>query len=269
MNIMLHPAIDPVALRLGPIQIYWYGIMYLLGFIGAFWLCNHRRTAVPQPWETQEILDLAFYVAVGVIFGGSVGYWLFYHPDFLIEDPLQVLRFWERGRSFHGGLLGVVIALWLFGRWRQRRLLEIGDFILPAVPIGLATGRLGNFINGELWGRATTVPWGMVFKDAGALTRHPSQLYEIGLEGILLFIILQWYIRKPRPAGATSALFLVCYGVFRFFVEFFREPDSHTGFIGFGLTMGQVLSIPMILAGLSIFLYAMRHVVRGSECSNI
>ena len=255
---MLYPAIDPVALRLGPLQIHWYGVMYLLGFMGAFGVCYRHRLQQLRAWETQEILDLVFYIAVGVIFGGSLGYWLFYEPQLFIEDPLRVFRFWEPGRSFHGGLLGVMIAIWLFGHLRKRRFLEICDFIVPGVPIGLATGRIGNFINGELWGRPTNMPWGMVFPNADALPRHPSQLYEVGLEGILLFIILQWYIKMPKPRGATSALFLACYGLFRFMVEFFREPDSHQGFLSFGLTMGQILSVPMVLVGLSILFYTTR-----------
>ncbi len=252
---MLYPIIDPVALRLGPIQIHWYGIMYLLGFIGAFGECYRRRNKVVRSWEVQEILDLVFYIAVGVIFGGALGYWLFYEPHLLLADPFRILRFWEPGRSFHGGLLGVMVAVLLFCHLRQRRFLEVCDFIVPAVPIGLATGRLGNFINGELWGRITHMPWGIVFPNADALPRHPSQLYEFGTEGVLLFIILQWYIRKPRPQGATAALFFACYGIFRFIIEFFREPDSHQGFIGFGLTMGQILSSPMILVGLGVLFY--------------
>jgi len=254
---MLYPVVDPIAIRLGPIQIYWYGLMYLLGFIGALWVCYYRRNRVVKTWEMQEILDLVFYIAIGVIFGGSLGYWLFYEPSFLLEDPWRVLRFWEPGRSFHGGLLGVIIVILLFCYLRRRRFLEVCDFIVPGVPIGLATGRLGNFINGELWGRITDMPWGMVFPHVDPLPRHPSQLYELGLEGVLLFIILQWYIQKPRPLGAASALFCVCYGVFRFMVEFFREPDSHQEFIRFGLTMGQMLSLPMILVGMGILFYTM------------
>ncbi len=249
--------IDPIALKFGPITIYWYGLMYLIGFLGAFGCCYQSRLAQSTPWKTDEIMDLFFYAAWGVILGGTWGYLLFYDPQMFLQDPLRALRFWEAGRSFHGGLLGVVIALMIFARVHKRALLDIGDFIAPAVPIGLATGRVGNFINGELWGRVTDMPWGIVFPGAGSLPRHPSQLYEFGTEGVGLFIILYWYTRKPRPRGAASGLFLAGYGVFRFLVEFFREPDADQGYLALGwVTKGQVLSLPMILIGLVILFYA-------------
>lgn len=256
---LIFPNIDPIAVKIGPINIYWYGVMYLIGFAAAYWLCYRRRTIVQPPWTKDEIIDLFFYGAVGVIFGGTWGYILFYEPQTFITDPLRALRFWEAGRSFHGGLIGVIVAVWIYALVHKRKFWAICDFVAPVVPIGLATGRLGNFINAELWGRVTDVPWGMVFPNAGNLPRHPSQLYEFALEGVLLFIILQWYSQKPRPIGSVSGLFLLGYGLFRFIVEFFREPDVAQGFVAFDwLTRGQELSLPMILVGAFIMLFAIR-----------
>ncbi len=250
---LTYPDINPVALHLGSFTIHWYGVMYLLGFIGAFFYCYRRRLVQPTPFETDEVLDLIFYVTVGVIFGGTWGYLIFYEPHFLAADPLKALRFWEPGRSFHGGLLGVIIAVLVFCKVHRRHFWEVTDFIAPAIPIGIATGRIGNFINGELWGRVTTVPWGMVFPHAGTVARHPSQWYEFGLEGVALFIILHLYSKHPRRPGAISGMFLAVYGMMRFFIEFFREPDLNRGFIAFGwVTMGQALSAMMIVAGLFI-----------------
>lgn len=246
---LTYPQIDAVAFSLGPLAVRWYGIMYLLGFLLAFWYCLAHRDRANPPWSKELIADLVFYAALGVIFGGSLGYWLLYEPDKLWSDPLILFKFWLPGRSFHGGLIGVVIALWIFAHIHHRRFLEITDFIAPAVPLGLGLGRIGNFLNAELWGRITTVPWGMMFPNAGPLPRHPSQLYEFLLEGVLLFLILFLYTRKPRPIGTVSGLFALCYGIFRFVVEFFREPDQ--GFLVWdGLSMGQILSLPMILIGI-------------------
>jgi phosphatidylglycerol:prolipoprotein diacylglycerol transferase len=255
---VIYPDINPVAIQIGPLVIYWYGIMYLIGFVGAFWLCWSRRNINQSiPWTADDLVNLFFYGAIGVIFGGTWGELLFYEPHTLVENPIRLLQFWERGRSFHGGLLGVIIAILIYCYYSQRHFWEVMDFVVPAVPIGLATGRLGNFINGELWGRITEVPWAMVFPHTGEYPRHPSQLYEFALEGVLLFIILFLYSKKPRPPGAVSGLFLVCYGLFRSFIEFFREPEMGHDFVAFGwITIGQLLSMPMILVGLFILFYA-------------
>jgi len=253
-------AFDPILVKAGPFVVYWYGMMYLIGFLGAYAYCDYARLKQTNPWASDDIMDLFFYGALGVIFGGTWGYLILYDPHVLLSDPLRALRFWEAGRSFHGGLLGVLLALFIFARRRQRSFWEVTDFIAPAVPIGIATGRFGNFMNGELWGRVSDVPWAMIFPEAGALPRHPSQLYELGLEGIVLFIILQCYIRTPKPQAAVSGLFMLGYGVMRFIVEFFREPDIGQGFIAWGwITKGQILSIPMILIGLLILVYAYRY----------
>ena len=218
---LTYPNINPVALSIGPLSIRWYGIMYVLGFLGAFWVCVYRGKTKPRPWTFEEVSDLLFYCAVGVIFGGTIGYILFYDPSRVLTEPLSLLKFWEPGRSFHGGLLGVVLAVVVFAKVHHRRFLEIGDLLAPAVPVGLATGRIGNFMNGELWGRVTDLPWGMVFPHAGALPRHPSQLYEFLLEGVVLFLILFFYSRKEHKEGILTGLFLLLYGIFRFFIEYF------------------------------------------------
>lgn len=250
---MLHyPHINPIAFQIGPLKVHWYGLMYLLGFISAWllglWRIKHHPSY--RDWTADQVVDLIFYAALGVIIGGRVGYVLLYDFDNFVQQPLMLFKVWEGGMSFHGGLLGVTLAMLLFS-WRTRRnLFDITDFIAPLVPIGLAAGRLGNFINDELWGRVTSVPWGMVFPNAGPLPRHPSQLYEFLLEGVALFVLLWCFAKKPRPRFAVSALFLFGYGVFRFFVEFFREPDPQRGFLAWGwLTEGQLLSAPMIIVG--------------------
>jgi phosphatidylglycerol:prolipoprotein diacylglycerol transferase len=243
-----YPHIDPVAIRIGPLKVHWYGLMYLFGFVGAWGLARYR--AGRYGWRAEEIDDLVFYGALGVVLGGRIGYMLFYNLPLLIRDPLSLLRVWEGGMSFHGGLLGVLVAMGLFAKKYSRAYFEVTDFIAPLVPVGLFCGRIGNFINGELWGKVTDLPWGMVFPLAGPLPRHPSQLYEAFLEGVVLFSVLWLYSAKPRPRPAVSGMFLVLYGSFRFLVEFIREPDAHIGYLAFGwLTMGQVLSLPMILAG--------------------
>lgn len=253
-----YPHIDPVAIQIGPLKVHWYGLMYLFGFLGA-WILAQRR-AGKLGWRREEIDDLVFYSAFGVVLGGRSGYMLFYNLAALAYDPLSFFRVWEGGMSFHGGLVGVLVAMGLFARKYKRAFFEITDFIAPLVPIGLFFGRIGNFINGELWGKVTNLPWGMVFPAAGHLPRHPSQLYEALLEGIVLFAVLWLYSAKTRPQMAVSGLFLFLYGTFRFLVEFIREPDAHIGYLAFGwLTMGQVLSFPMIAAGLLLLALAYQH----------
>jgi len=259
--VLHYPDIDPVAVHLGPLKIHWYGLMYLLGFAAAWWLGRRRLRLFPQ-LSAQDLSDLVFYAALGVILGGRLGYILFYDFGAYLAEPLNMLKVWQGGMSFHGGLIGVITAMALFAHRRGRRFFEIADFTAPLIPLGLGAGRLGNFINGELWGRVTDVPWAMVFPDprAGGLPRHPSQLYEMLLEGVLLFVVLWLYARKPRPTMAVSALFLLGYGSFRFLVEFARTPDEQLGFLAGGwLTMGQLLCLPMLAAGAVLWWLAHRH----------
>ncbi|QAA94097.1 prolipoprotein diacylglyceryl transferase [Pollutimonas thiosulfatoxidans] len=254
-----YPQIDPVALQIGPIAIHWYGLMYLIGF-ALVWILGRWRIAHGKTDLTlRDLEDLIFYCVLGVVIGGRLGYVLFYKPGDYLHKPLEVLYLWEGGMSFHGGLVGVIVVLMLFARKRNKSLLEVGDFIAPLIPLGLGAGRLGNFINGELWGRPTDVPWAMVFPQSGdGLARHPSQLYEMGLEGFALFALVWWFARKPRRTGQVSAVFLAGYGVFRFLVEYTREPDYYLGLLAGGLTMGQLLSLPMIAAGILIFVLSSR-----------
>lgn len=253
-----YPHIDPVAFSLGPIQVHWYGLMYLLGFTAAWWLGNRRAKQPNSGWTPQQVSDLIFYGAVGVIIGGRVGYALFYDFANVVVAPWRIVMLQQGGMSFHGGAIGVLVAIALFARKSDKRFFSAMDFGVPMVPIGLGAGRIGNFINGELWGRATDVPWAMVFPyDSLQLARHPSQLYQALGEGFLLFLLLWLYARKPRPMGAITGLFGVGYGISRFIVEFFREPDAHIGYIAFDwLTMGQLLSIPLVLIGVGLMLWA-------------
>jgi len=245
------PEVDPVAFALGPVQVHWYGLMYLAAFAGAWWLAMQRSQRAWSPVRRQKVEDLVVYVAFGVILGGRCGYVLFYNFDKWLADPIWLLRIWEGGMSFHGGLLGVLIALAIFARQIRQPFLAVAFFVAPLVPVGLGLGRIGNFIGQELWGRQTEVAWGMVFpKDPEQLVRHPSQLYQALLEGLVLFAVLFWFSRRPRAAGLTSGLFLMLYGSFRFAVEFVREPDSHIGYDLLGwMTRGQLLSVPMVAAG--------------------
>ena len=254
------PEIDPVIFEIGPIfgigplALRWYGLMYLIGFVAAFWLASRRLSRTT--WTKDELSDLLFYCFIGVIIGGRIGYVFFYSFSSFLDNPLYLFKIWEGGMSFHGGCAGVIFAAWAYSKVKGWSFLMVGDFIAPLVPIGLGAGRIGNFINGELWGRITDVPWAFVFPNAGPEARHPSQLYEFFLEGAVLFVVLWLYSARPRPVGSVGGLFLLGYGVFRFIVEFYRQPDEHLGLYDIGLSQGQLLCIPMILAGIALVIYA-------------
>lgn len=251
-----YPNIDPIAIQLGPVAIRWYGLMYIIGFAIAWLLARHRAKQPGSGWSAQQIDDLIFYSAMGVIVGGRLGSILFYNFEAWLHDPVMLLRVWEGGMSFHGGLLGVLVAMWLYGRKLGRSLFEMTDFVSPLAPLGLAFGRIGNFINGELWGKPTDVPWGFVVNGVG---RHASQLYQAALEGVALFLILWFFSARKPPRMAVSGMFGVGYGVFRFLAEFVRLPDAHIGYLAFGwFTMGQLLSLPLIIAGLVLLWLAYR-----------
>jgi len=253
----VHPDFDPVALQLGPLQIRWYGLMYLLGFAIAWWLGRRRARTTPG-WTVQQVDDLVFFSALGVILGGRLGYMLFYKFGDILAEPLSMLRIWEGGMSFHGGLIGVLLAMVLLARKTAKSFFQVTDFLVPLIPPGLGFGRLGNFINGELWGRPTELPWGMVFPRVDEVPRHPSQLYQALLEGLVLFVVLWWFSARPRPRMAVSGLFLLGYGCARLLTELFRQPDAHLGFLALGLTMGQWLSLPMAVAGALLLWWAYR-----------
>lgn len=257
---MTYPQIDPVIVRIGDFAIHWYGVMYLIGFAAAWALGVWRAKSPDNDWDADQVGDLVFYSALGVILGGRFGYVIFYNFGQFLDDPLWLLRVWEGGMSFHGGMLGVLTAFWLFARKTGKRYFQVADFIVPMVPIGLGAGRLGNFINAELWGKPSDLPWAMVFPtDPAQMARHPSQLYQFALEGVALFLILWLFSAKARPAGAVTGLFGIGYGVFRIVAEFFRQPDAHLGYLAFGwLTMGQLLSLPMVVAGIMIMVWAYR-----------
>lgn len=264
------PKIDPVALQIGPLAVHWYGLTYLAAF-GLFMFLAHRRlrhepfASVPPPgaWSGRDVEDMLFLGVLGVVVGGRLGYCLFYKPDFYLANPLQILFIWQGGMSFHGGMLGVIVSQWWFARSRRRPFFQVMDFVAPCVPLGLAAGRVGNFINGELWGRVAdpSLPWGMVFPQSGSpLPRHPSQVYQFLLEGVLLFIILWLYGRKERKPAQVSAVFLTGYGAMRFIAEYFREPDAHLGVLALNMTMGQWLCVPMILGGVLLWVWAQTRV---------
>lgn len=282
----LFVAIDPVAFSLGPLSVHWYGIMYFVSFL-LFWAWGHwlAKNRTWWGWTPQDVGDFLFYGMLGVVLGGRLGYVFFYGFDSLIQDPLFIFKITQGGMSFHGGLLGVIAAMWWFGRSSGRSFWQVADFVAPLAPLGLGLGRIGNFLGGELWGRVSDVPWAVVFPNAiqpggwqseqiraawasgslDHLARHPSQLYQALGEGLLLFLLLAVYSSKPRPLAAVSGLFLAAYGCFRLMAEFFREPDEHIGFIGGEwLTMGMVLSLPMVLAGVMIMVYAYQRAGAGS-----
>lgn len=261
---LIHPQFDPVALKLGPLAIHWYGLTYLVAFGLFLWLASLRVRHSPfkeTGWTRRDVEDLLFYGVLGVIIGGRLGYVLFYKPGYYAAHPLEVFEVWKGGMAFHGGLLGVIAAMALFARTRGRRWLEVTDLIAPCVPTGLACGRIGNFINGELWGRAAdpSLPWAMVYPQSGTeIPRHPSPLYQFALEGLLLFVLLWLYARKPRATGQVSGAFLVGYGVLRFVAEYFREPDGFLGLLALGMSMGQWLCVPMVAAGVALWVWASR-----------
>jgi phosphatidylglycerol:prolipoprotein diacylglycerol transferase len=287
---LIHPNFDPIALHLGPLAVRWYGLMYLVAFIQCI-VIGRLRLRLPhvanQGWTAKDIDDMLFYGVLGTILGGRIGYVLFYKASYYFANPLDIFKVWEGGMSFHGGMLGVILAMTLFAHQRKRTWMEVTDFVAPMVPLGLAAGRLGNFINGELWGRVTDpkAPWAMLFPGASAddaiwltkhpvlaakwhlreiyeqyhmLPRHPSELYEIALEGFALFLVMWFFSRRPRPMGAVSAVFLIGYGLARFTVEFAREPDDYLGLLAMNLSMGQWLSLPMIIVGIGMFVWAYR-----------
>ncbi len=249
-----YPDIDPVAFALGPVRVHWYGLMYVFGFVAGWWLGRRRAAAPGSSWKAVDVDDLIFFAAVGVIVGGRLGWILVYGFDSIRADPLTIIRVWQGGMSFHGGLAGVMIAIAFFAGRRDRRIADVFDFMAPLPAIGLFAGRIGNFINGELWGKPTDLPWGML---VNGQVLHPSQLYEAVLEGIVLFAIVWWFTARPRPRLAPAGLFLALYGAFRIAVEFVRVPDADIGYLAFGwLTMGQLLSLPVMIAGLAMLAWA-------------
>ena len=252
-----YPNINPIALDLGPIQVHWYGLMYLLAFAGAFFLGRMRCQKSNGLWSEDQLSDLIFYGAIGVVLGGRFGYVVFYNFDYFIQNPLWLFRIDQGGMSFHGGMLGVFVAMYLYCRKIGKSFFQTTDFIAPLVPFGLGTGRIGNFIGGELWGRASDVPWAMIFPtDPLQVARHPSQLYQFLIEGVVIFGVLWWFSAKTRPRMAVSGLFLSLYGCGRIVAEFFRQPDPQLGYLAWDwLTMGQLLSLPMVLIGVGFIIY--------------
>lgn len=251
---LVHPEFDPVALALGPLAVHWYGVMYLASFLLGWGLANLRTKLDHIDWSREAVGDFLFYIVLGVVLGGRLGYVVLYQPGFYLSHPLHVLFVWDGGMAFHGGLIGVAVASLWFARRTGRRWLSVVDFVAPIIPVGLFLGRIGNFINGELVGRTSDVPWAMIYPHVGSTPRHPSELYEACLEGLLLFTVLWFFSLKPRPRGAVTGLFLIGYGCFRFFCEFFRQPDPFAGFVAFDwMTLGQVYSLPLIAVGLILF----------------
>jgi phosphatidylglycerol:prolipoprotein diacylglycerol transferase len=269
---LMYPHIDPVAIQLGPLAVHWYGLTYLAAF-GLYYFLATRRLhhppfasiTGPGAWNRKDVEDMLFLGVMGVVIGGRLGYCLFYKPGYYAAHPLQVFAVWQGGMSFHGGLLGVIASQAWFARSRHKPFWQVMDFVAPCVPLGLAAGRVGNFINGELWGRFSdpALPWGMVFPQSGSmLPRHPSQIYEFLLEGVLLFVLLWLYARREHKQAQVSAMFLIGYGVLRFVAEFFREPDNFLGLLALGMSMGQWLCVPMVAAGIALWIWAQRRGVR-------
>lgn len=264
---LIHPQINPIALQVGPLAIHWYGITYLVGFALFMFLGSRRLRHEPYAsmrgdvaWTRRDVEDVLFYGVLGVVLGGRLGYVLFYKPAYYLSHPLEIFAVWQGGMSFHGGMLGVIAAMLWFAHARRKHWLQVADFVAPCVPTGLAAGRIGNFINGELWGRVAdpALPWAMVFRGAGEAPRHPSQIYQFLLEGLLLFVLLWLYARRPRRLGQVSAAFLTGYGTLRFIAEYFREPDDFLGLLALNLSMGQWLCLPMIAGGLGLWWWASR-----------
>jgi len=254
---LIHPDFDPVAIHLGPLAIRWYGLMYLFGFIGGAWLGKLRVRNQPWVnWTVEQVDDFVTWIVLGVILGGRLGYVLFYKPLYFFEHPIEIPQMWQGGMSFHGGLLGVMLACALFARRQGKTWFEVTDFVAPLVTIGLGAGRVGNFINGELPGRVSDFAYAMIFPHVDTLPRHASQLYEAFLEGPILLAILWWFARKPQPPARLSAVFLIAYGVFRFLVEFTRQPDDFLGLLSLGLSMGQWLCVPMTIGGVGLYLWS-------------
>ncbi|QLB13385.1 prolipoprotein diacylglyceryl transferase [Bisgaardia hudsonensis] len=257
------PSFDPIIFSLGPISLRWYGLMYLIGFLFARWLAIKRANNSQGAWNVEQVDNLLFNGFMGVFLGGRIGYVLFYQFDYFLQEPSYLFRVWEGGMSFHGGLIGVIISMIITSKLQKRSFWVTADFVAPLIPFGLGMGRIGNFINDELWGRVTDVSWAVLFPSGGYLPRHPSQLYEAFLEGLVLFFILNWFIKKPRATGSIAGLFLACYGFFRFIVEFFREPDPQLGlYFGQHISMGQILSLPMIIIGLIIIAFAYKSALK-------
>jgi phosphatidylglycerol:prolipoprotein diacylglycerol transferase len=255
----IYPRINPIVFHLGVLKVHWYGLMYLLSFLLGWALIRYRCRKFHFGLSVEQVTDLVFYIAVGVIIGGRLGYMLFYNLPNFLHAPWIIVKIWDGGMSFHGGLLGVILIVWWWSHKQHRYFVDVIDFIVPVVPVGLAAGRLGNFLQGELWGKITNVPWAMIYPQADLMPRHPSEIYEFFLEGVLLFIVLWLYSSKPRPRMAVSAMFLIGYGCARCLCEFFRMPDPQYGYLAFGwLTMGQILSFPMILLGIILMWIAYR-----------
>lgn len=263
------PQIDPVAIDLGFIKIHWYGIMYLVGFFFAWYLGRYRIRKGYFNVSLNRFEDLLFWCILGVVLGGRLGYVVFYNLSYYLWNPLKIFAFWDGGMAFHGGLIGVTIAMLYFAYREKKHFFEVTDFVSPLVPLGLAFGRIGNFINGELWGRVTDVPWAMIFPGSDGQPRHPSQLYQMMGEGFLLFLIIWIYSSKPRRLGKVTGLFVLGYGIFRFLAEFAREPDSQLGYLAFGLSMGQWLSVPMIVLGFVIFVMPIKRRTQDNSNNNL
>lgn len=268
------PQLDPVIFSIaevpviGEIAIRWYGLMYLLAFGMAMYIANRQAAKPGSGWTKEQVSDFLFYGFLGVVLGGRIGYVLFYQFGHFIENPLYLLKVTDGGMSFHGGFLGVVAVLYFYGKKQQKTFLQMADFVAPLIPLGLGAGRIGNFINAELWGRQTDVPWAMIFPNAGGVPRHPSQLYEFFLEGLVLFAILMWYSRKSRPVGSIGALFCIGYGGFRFIVEYFRQPDDHLDLFFDIISMGQILSLPMVIVGAAVFVWVHKKEAQQQSVGN-